>query len=96
MRDVNHTRPFSSNIGLWLRVLLSQIGSGPQTGEDAIAFDFDDGVSGSRTGCSTSLAVWVVGSRIGTKSVESSGDPYTLPLALSLGLRRSVETRSCR
>jgi hypothetical protein len=50
MRAVNHTRPFSSNIGLWLSVLLSQMGSGPQTADGAIAFDFDDGVSGSRTG----------------------------------------------
>ena len=33
MRDVNHTRPRSSNIGLWTVVWLSQIGSSPQNVE---------------------------------------------------------------
>ena len=33
MRAVNHTRPFSSKIGLWMVVWPSQIGSSPQYGE---------------------------------------------------------------
>src|SRR5918999_3936587 len=64
-RGVNHTRPRSSIIGLWLSVLLSQIGSAPQYGDGAIMFAFVDGVCGSRTGCSTWLAVCVTGSSTG-------------------------------
>src|SRR5688572_23973191 len=74
-RGVNHTRPRSSIIGLWLSVLLSQIGSAPQCGDGAIMFTFVDGVAGSRTGCRTCVAVCVTGSRTGTKSLLSSGDP---------------------
>src|SRR3981189_609551 len=38
----------------------------------------------------------VFGSRIGMLSVEYSGAPYSGPLALTVGLRRSDEIRSCR
>ena len=36
-REVNQTRPFSSNIGLCMLVLLSQMTSSPQYGEGAVA-----------------------------------------------------------
>ncbi len=49
-REVNQTRPFSSNIGLCVLVWLSQIGSSPQYGDGDIGSSFDDGVFGSRTG----------------------------------------------
>ena len=52
-RDVNHTRPFSSNIGLCMLAWLSQIGSGPQYGDGSIVFCLDEGVFGSRTGIFT-------------------------------------------
>ena len=42
---MNHTRPFSSNIGLCMLVWLSQIGSGPQMGEGSMVFCFEDGVA---------------------------------------------------
>src|ERR1700726_4307286 len=53
--DVSHTRPFSSNIGLWILVRLSQIASSPQYGE---GFSGGGGPSvfGLRTGAFTKLA----------------------------------------
>src|SRR5256885_12680997 len=45
-RDVNQTRPFSSNIGLCMLVWLSQIRSSPQYADGSIGFCFDDGVFG--------------------------------------------------
>src|SRR5687767_10523834 len=95
-REVNHTRPRSSIIGLCASVWLSQIGSGPQYGDGPNGFVFDEGVRGSRTGCSTSLTLCVPGSSIGSRSVLSSADAYTFPLALTRGFRRSVEMASCR
>src|SRR5947199_833326 len=74
-RAVYQARFFSSSITLWVSVLLSQIGSSPHHGEGPIWLVRDEGVAGSRTGCSTSLAVAVFGSRIGISSVESSGEP---------------------
>ena len=56
-REVNQTRPFSSNIGLCMLVWLSQMVSSPQYGDGAIGFCFDDGVFGSRTGIFTWLAL---------------------------------------
>src|SRR4051794_12382230 len=91
-REVNHTRPFSSIIGLWLRVRPSQIGFGPHTAEGPNGLSLEEGVSGLRTGCGTSAALFVFGSTTGTRSVLSSGEPYSLPFALTRGLRRSVET----
>src|ERR1700694_4138140 len=64
-REVNHTRPFSSIIGLWLRVRPSQIGFGPHQADGPNGLSFDEGVSGSRTGWNTSLAVFVFGSTTG-------------------------------
>src|SRR2546422_1194324 len=74
-REVNHTRPFSSNIGLCMLVWLSQIGSGPQMGEGSMVFCFDDGVAGSRTSILTCVATCLTGSRTGKRSVLSSGVP---------------------
>ena len=54
-REVNQTRPFSSNIGLCMLVWLSQIGSSPQYGDGVMGFCLDDGVFGSRT----SIFTWV-------------------------------------
>src|SRR5579884_2989890 len=56
----------------------------------------DNGMSGSRTGILKYVTVFVFGSRIGMLSVEYSGEPYNLPKALTVGLRRSDEIRSCR
>src|SRR6186713_3755086 len=56
----------------------------------------ETGISGSATGILKYDTVWVFGSRIGMLSVEYSGAPYSLPLALTVGLRRSDEIRSCR
>jgi hypothetical protein len=60
MRAVNHTRPRSSSIGLWLLVWLSQIGFSPQNGEGAIGSLLCEGVAGSR------IAVCRSGSSTGT------------------------------
>ena len=51
---MNHTRPFSSYIGLCWFDWLSQIGSAPQYGDGVRASVRADGVFGSRTGCFTS------------------------------------------
>ncbi len=75
MRAVNQMWPFSSIIGLCMMVWLSQIGLSPQTAEGAKRSFLVFGVLGSRTGCFTSLAVAVFGSRMGTKSVLFSGEP---------------------
>src|SRR5258706_11410144 len=75
MRAVNQMWPFSSIIGLCMMVWLSQIGLSPQTAEGAKRAFFVFGVLGLRTGCFTSLAVAVFGSRMGTKSVLFSGEP---------------------
>src|ERR1044071_10272312 len=50
---------------------------------------------GSATGILKNDAVLVFGSRIGALSVEYSGEPNSGPLALTVGLRRSVDTVSC-
>src|SRR5215471_166089 len=96
MRAVNHTRPFSSKIGLWMVVWPSQIGSSPQYGDRPRVSAELEGVAGSRYGCLICVAVLVTGFSTGTMSVLSSGDPYTRPLALTRGLRLSVEMASCR
>src|SRR5712691_7825767 len=90
-REVNHTRPFSSYIGLCVLVWLSQIGSGPQIGEGSIVFALDDGVRGSRTSIFTCVALWLTGSSTGKRSVLSSVAPYRRPFGLSLGFLLSVE-----
>jgi hypothetical protein len=46
-REVNQTRPFSSNMGLCILVLLSQMTSSPQYGDGAMALSLEDGVFGS-------------------------------------------------
>src|SRR6266851_3977819 len=94
-RAVIQILPFSSIIGLCVLVWLSQMGASPQYGDGAIGLSFEDGVFGSRTGCLTSVAVLCTGSRIGRKSVLSSVVPKSLPLAFSVGVRRSVEISSC-
>src|SRR5882724_11549997 len=74
-RAVIQILPVSSIIGLCMLVWLSQIGSSPQYGDGAIGLSFDDGVFGSRTGCLSSVTELLTGSRIGMKSVLSSGVP---------------------
>ena len=74
-RDVNQTRPFSSNIGLCMLVWLSQIRSSPQYADGSIGFCFDDGVFGSRTGMRICVARWRTGSSTGKRSVLSSLAP---------------------
>src|SRR4051812_23558874 len=66
MREVNQVRPFSSIIGLWFSVLLSQMGCGPHTADGPNGAFFVDGVAGSRTGCSISVALCATGSITGT------------------------------
>src|SRR5258708_39871036 len=95
MADVNHTRPCSSNMGLCMLAWLSQIASPPQYAEGCSGLS-GPGVFGSRTGIFTCVARLCAGSRTGTESVLSSGDPYSIPLALSEGFRLSVEISSCR
>src|SRR4051812_41271134 len=75
MRELNQTRPFSSIIGLWLSVLLSQMGFGPHHADGWNGLLFEDGVCGSRTGCITALALCATGSITGTRSELSSGEP---------------------
>src|SRR5439155_24774460 len=74
-REVNQTRPFSSNIGLCMLVWLSQIGPGPQYGEGSIAFAFDEGVLGSRTSIFTCVALCLTGSSAGNRFELSSVAP---------------------
>ncbi len=74
-REVNQTRPFSSNIGLCMLVWLSQITSSPQYGDGCKGFCFDEGVFGSRTGILTCVALCFAGSSTGKRSVLSSGAP---------------------
>src|SRR5256885_2760326 len=68
-REVNHTRPFSSNIGLCMLVWLSQMRSSPQNGDGSIGLCFDDGVAGSRTSIFTCVALCFTGSSTGNWSV---------------------------
>src|SRR3989440_1041443 len=64
--EVIHTRPFSSNIGLWTLAWLCQIASSPQYGEGAAMLSSAlDGVFGSRTGTLTCFATAPSGSRTG-------------------------------
>src|SRR5713226_1638837 len=64
--EVNHTRPFSSNIGLCTLAWLCQMASSPQYGEGAGSLSSAlDGVFGSRTGTLTWLAAAPTGSRTG-------------------------------
>src|SRR5215510_9200547 len=88
---VYHTRPCSSSIGLCAFALLSQIASLPQYADGCVGGVLCVvGVFASRTVAWNELAVLVFGSRIGKSSVESSGAPYSLPYAFTVGLRRSV------
>ena len=64
--EVIHTRPFSSNIGLWTLAWLCQIASCSQNGEGATTLSSAlDGVFGSRTGNFTWLVTEFTGSRTG-------------------------------
>ena len=78
----NHTRPFRSNIPLWLLALVSQSFSSPQYADGAIGLSSAacpgpsaSGVSASRTGARNVVTVCVLGSRIGYSSVAYSGEP---------------------
>src|SRR4029077_17139585 len=68
----NQTRPFRSNMPLWLLALVSQIFSSPQYGDGAIGAAIAagpgpnrSGVSASRTGAWKLVTTLVFGSRIG-------------------------------
>src|SRR2546428_5358659 len=62
MRDVNHTRPSRSIIGLWMLVWLSHGGSLPQYAHGPLRSAARDGVCGSRYGCLTCVAMYLTGS----------------------------------
>jgi hypothetical protein len=65
-RDVIHTRPFSSNIGLCTVARLVQIGSEPQYGDGTATCGGEaGGVFGSRSVTGTRLTVCVFGSSTG-------------------------------
>src|SRR6266852_1265666 len=67
-REVNQTRPFSSNIGLCTLVWLSQIGSSPQYGDGAMVLVLVVWVFGSRYGILNVLATCLTGSSTGISS----------------------------
>src|SRR5262245_52313323 len=96
MRAVIHRRPCPSNIELCtsLRLVqmfsLAQYGDGLRVGPDAT------GVLGSCGGTFSVEVFDVVGSSTGVLSVLISGELYTMPFALTVGLRRSVTARSWR
>ena len=80
----NHTRPFLSNMPLWLLARWLQIFSSPQYAEGSIGLvvaeawsggPSDSGASRSATGILKTDVLWVLGSRIGMSSVEYSGEP---------------------
>src|SRR5712671_3347812 len=97
MRAAYQTRAFSSNIRLCGMVWAVQIFSSPQYADGAnISVERAEGVLGSRTGIFTLVAVFLTGSRIGTKSVLFSVAPYSDPYALIVGLRLSVAISSWR
>src|SRR5262249_23366679 len=50
---------------------------------------------GTSTGILKNVTLLVFGSRIGMSSLAYSGEPNSGPLALTAGLRRSEEIRSC-
>src|SRR5688572_33448221 len=81
----NHTRPFLSNMPLWLLARWLQIFSSPQYGEGSVGLAAaeawkggpnDSGVLGSATGILKNVTLCVLGSRIGMSSLEYSGEPY--------------------
>src|SRR5712692_2108543 len=80
----NHTRPFRSNMPLWLLARWLQIFSSPQYAEGSIGFAAaeawkggpnDSGAFGSATGILKNVTLCVFGSRIGISSLEYSGGP---------------------
>src|SRR5262245_61355811 len=80
----NHTRPFLSNMPLWLLARLLQIFSSPQYAEGSIGLTVadacsggpsDSGALGSATGILKNEILWVLGSRIGMSSLEYSVEP---------------------
>src|SRR3989442_14613971 len=63
MRDVNHTRPSRSIIGLWMLVWPSHGGSLPQVAATPFRSEGEDGVSGSRYTCHICVAIGLTGQR---------------------------------
>jgi hypothetical protein len=63
--EVIHTRPRSSNIGLWTLFLLVQMTSLPQYGDGCIIAGGVGGVVGSRTVSGIRVVVWRTGSSTG-------------------------------
>src|SRR5437764_14052128 len=77
-----HTRPFLSNMALWLLARVSQVFSSPQYAEACSGLMLaawpgpsDSGMFGSSTGILKNVTLLVFGSRIGMLSVEYSGEP---------------------
>src|SRR5439155_21448903 len=80
----NHTRPFLSNMAVWLLARRLQIYASPQYAEGSIGFAAaeawkggpnDSGALGSATGILKNVTLCVLGSRIAMLSVAYSGDP---------------------
>src|SRR4030095_6339965 len=78
----NHTRPFRSNIPLWLLAFVFQIFSSPQYGDGCMSLSLAawpgpsaSGVFASRTGATKFEVACFIGSRIGMMSVLYSADP---------------------
>src|SRR3989441_13296729 len=80
----NHTRPFLSNMPLWLLARWLQIFAPPQYAEGSIGFAAaeawkggpnDSGALGSATGILKNVTLFGLGSRIAMLSVAYSGEP---------------------
>ena len=78
-RAANHTRPSSSNIGLWLLVLAFQITSSPQYADGMIGLAFAWLARAILVpfiaGASKAVTVFLTGSRMGIASVLNSAEP---------------------
>src|SRR5258708_32058029 len=79
---VSQSRPFLSNMELWLFARVSQSFSSPQWADGCNGFTLpacpgpnDSGISGSATGSLKNDTLFVFGSRIGMLSVEYFGRP---------------------
>src|SRR5262245_65471398 len=83
--DVIHTRPFSSNIGLWTLLRLVQIGSSPQYGDGCGLVAGVRGVSGSRTVSFAVLSSLRSGSMSGSEAAVKWGQPGSQRVAVSGG-----------
>src|SRR5258708_24508126 len=86
MRDVNHTRPSRSIIGLWMLVWPSHAGSLPQYADCPFGSEVEDSVSGSRHGCSICVAMCLTGFQHRDLVGASPGPPADLAVGADRGL----------